>query len=521
MNFDKFKTKQTTQNQNITFKCEGNVISISSKDLNSLYFQNTMLGEYIQQPQIQERLKKHQIININFMPFQRLEILIEYVVNRVNGKQKFFITQEEREYTVKQLRMCKVSLTESLMYTDLSNESLTSEMWIRNCFFGDEDIAKIVIKHDTNRKVNAPFDFILRNCGIELIDNEWRASAEILSQHYCGMTLDESLEQMKLFYITQLKLGEIEFFACELMYKLDKKKEYRNEIEIAIGKYLIKKETLENNSNTSNDFANEQNKGIVKLIEYYSIDILLAKCKALVFMMDISVDHELFVKLLSDLYKPQFKYTKLDLKNNDLAAIKSLRINNQSLGIYQNIQYQNLSSQTNQQNGSNSNTNRNSINQMNSNNLHNPTNQNQQMNQHNQNSSPNQMNIQNPSKEIVEENEIIIIFIDHFMNVFGISMKVGSKFDNWMSPISMFTLQNTNKEPYTFIRSKKDMKVQRVTDGAFWNYVIEDCFWMRLVRPFSVGFGDLREYFDKKVKFDGNLFMGVSVGMIKDIFILE
>lgn len=492
MNFDKFKTKQTIQNENITLKCEGKTITITSTELNSIFTQHTILWDYFQQPQIQERLKKHQNCIINFLPYERLEILIEYIRHRINATIPKLSSQKERENIVKQLRICKVSLTESLMYCDLSNESLTSEMWIRNCFFGDEDIGRVVIKHDINRKLNASFDMILRNCGIDLIINEWRSSAELLSQHYCGMSLDESLNQMKVFYITQLKLGEIEVFACELIYTLDKKKEYRNEIEIVIGKYLIQKDSMENSPMNIlyENSAIQINKEIVKLIEYYSIDILLAKCKALVYLMDISVDPELFLLMFSDLKKQQIKYTKLDVTNYDITSIKSLRINNQSLGNYQSIQYQNLQTQLNQQNSNSQ------------------TNQNSQISQ-------------NQFKEKNEEKEIIIMFIDHYMNVFGISMKVGSKMDNWMSPISLFSLQNTNKEPYTFLKSLKELKVQRINDGAFWNYVIEDCFMMRLIRPFSVAVGEIHNHFDKKVKLDGNLFMGVSVGMIKDIFILE
>ena len=64
MNFDKFKSKQTTQSEKITLKCDGNTVILTTKELTSIYIQQTNIWEYLQQPQIQERLKKNQICYI-------------------------------------------------------------------------------------------------------------------------------------------------------------------------------------------------------------------------------------------------------------------------------------------------------------------------------------------------------------------------------------------------------------------------------------------------------------------------
>ncbi|EMS16968.1 hypothetical protein KM1_274210 [Entamoeba histolytica HM-3:IMSS] len=115
---------------------------------------------------------------------------------------------------------------------------------------------------------------------------------------------------------------------CETMITLDKTKEYKNEVEIAIGKYLQEKGSSLNN--------------MVKLIEYYNINVNEAKSKAISFFFNFEIPAEIITKLFNDIGRAEWKITKIrsteenidSLKTNDEKILIFLDYYHNVFGIY-------------------------------------------------------------------------------------------------------------------------------------------------------------------------------------------
>ncbi|GAB1225818.1 hypothetical protein ENUP19_0263G0038 [Entamoeba nuttalli] len=330
MDFSDFhiKRRKDTKPGMVQLKCEGQTINIMYIELISPFCGNTVLGKFIMLPTTQDKLIRLKSCQVDIMPFERLSILIKYIHSRNHHQILEDCSQEEREKVAKELRLCEVSLQDTLKYTSLENESLTSNMWIRNCFFGDVDIANVIIKHDNDRRVIVAFDTVAQNVGLDVLINNWRATAELFTEHYCGMSLNDSLQRLKMYYITQMKLGELNDFMCETMITLDKTKEYKNEVEIAIGKYLQEKGSSLNN--------------MVKIIEYYNINVNEAKSKAITFFFSFEIPAEIITKLFNDIGRAEWKITKIrsteenidSLKTNDEKILIFLDYYHNVFGIY-------------------------------------------------------------------------------------------------------------------------------------------------------------------------------------------
>ncbi|ELP94024.1 hypothetical protein EIN_182510 [Entamoeba invadens IP1] len=253
--------------------------------------------------------------------------------------------------------------------------------------------------------------------------NEWRKAAELFSTHYCGMSLNEALLDLKKYFVTQMKMGELTDFMCETMMTLDQAREFRDVVEIAIGKEL---------QNKVNAISN-----MVKIIEFYSIDVNKAKAKSLEFYFDFLVKTDDIRQLFQDVGMAEWAVRKAG--EEDCAEMRS--------------------------------------------------------------------------------GGTMIVFRDYFKNVFGIHLPVGVCEEE--QHISLFSLRNNNNTGYLFLTPKKDVKLARVVDGAFWTYCIDDVLYLRTTRPFAVCFKNINKVFNDTSGLNESLCMGTSEGMLKDIVLFE
>ncbi|KAL7720038.1 BTB domain-containing protein [Entamoeba marina] len=253
--------------------CRDEVFNTQYFELISPLCRNTTLGKFISLPSTKEQLLSQRKCEITFMPPNRLGILLKYIM--------------KEKKIARELRLCNVSISEALKYTQLENIQSTSVVWVRNCFFGDVDIANVIIKHDLERKGSVAFDTVAQTVGLEVLAKEWKDAAEILSEHYCGMSVDMALSRLLMYYLTQMKMGEITDFACETIMTFDATKEHKKDVELAIGKHFHN--------------GGHSTSGIVSMIEFYDINVNLAKAEAISTYYEFGVSGEVLLNLFNDL----------------------------------------------------------------------------------------------------------------------------------------------------------------------------------------------------------------------------
>ncbi|KAL7713427.1 BTB domain-containing protein [Entamoeba marina] len=264
--------------------CSDEVFNTQYFELISPLCRNTTLGKFISLPSTKEQLLSQRKCEITFMPPDRLGILLKYVHTRGNIIDD---VDNKREKIARELRLCNVSISEALKYTQLENIQSTSDIWVRNCFFGDVDIANVIIKHDLERKGSVAFDAVAQTVGLEVLTKEWKDAAEFLCEHYCGMSVDMALSRLLMYYLAQMKMGEITDFACETIMTFDTIKEHKKDVELAIGKHF-------HNGGSSTS-------GIVSMIKFYDINVNLAKAEAISTYYEFGVSGEVLLNLFNDL----------------------------------------------------------------------------------------------------------------------------------------------------------------------------------------------------------------------------